>query len=144
MVEADHTVSGNSKYPVAVDPARVGTYDAESKSGAGYFYDDVLEYRVWLHPEQGARPLNGSNDYYAAFAQYERAEAYSKGMTGSEKPLALVRQREWIDEPQPGQYRPERGERITEWRVQWLDSKRTETSIRDFLAHPKPIRSSDE
>jgi len=136
-VGADREVSSTSRYPLAVEPARVGTYGAESKSGAGYFYDDVLEYRVWLHPERGARALNGDKDYFFAFAQYERAEAFHKSESGSEDPLVLVRQREWIDEPQPGQYHPRRGERITEWKVKWLpNSQRTAASIREFLSHP--------
>jgi hypothetical protein len=56
----------------------VGTYPTDTKSGAGYFYDDVLEYRVWMHPEKGAAPFNGTNDYMAAFAQYEAAETFSR------------------------------------------------------------------
>ena len=55
VVLADHRVTGNSQYPAAVDPIRVGTYSAETKSGAGYFYDDVLEYRVWLNPKKVER-----------------------------------------------------------------------------------------
>ena len=43
-----------SKYPLAIDENMVGEYPALVKSGAGYFYDDVLEYRVWCHPERGA------------------------------------------------------------------------------------------
>jgi hypothetical protein len=38
---------------LAIDPNRVGTYSADTKSGGGYFYDDVLEYRVWCNPEKG-------------------------------------------------------------------------------------------
>jgi len=49
---------------------------------------------------------------------------------GAEAPLVLVRQLEWISEPERGRFIPEKGERITEWRVAWLtDTKRTETSI---------------
>lgn len=39
-----------SHYPAAIDSALVGTYPAHTKSGGGYFYDDVLEYRVWCRP----------------------------------------------------------------------------------------------
>ena len=46
VVEADRGVSGSSKYPIAVAPERVGKFPAIVKSGAGYFYDEVLEYRV--------------------------------------------------------------------------------------------------
>ena len=82
-IRADRQINGTSQYPVAVDPARVGTYPPDVGSGAGYFYDDVLEYRVWLNPERGAVPLNGSSDYFAAFAQYERAKAFSETTAGA-------------------------------------------------------------
>lgn len=57
---------------------------------------------------------------------------------GAEEPLVLVRQREWINEPEPGHYVPEKGERITEWQVRWLkDDKRTAGSIEEFMKHPR-------
>ncbi len=142
---ADRSITSHSQYPIAVDASLVGTYPADTHSGAGYFYDDVLEYRVWLHPERGAAREDGDEDYYYAFAEYERAEAFSKSRTGAEKPLVLVRQREWINEPNPGEYHAERGERITEWQVKWLEgSKRGPTSIADFLAHPRPARTEPD
>ena len=111
-------------------------------SGAGYFYDDVLEYRVWLHPERGAPRRNGDDDYFVAFAQFERAEAFSRRNPGAEVPLVLVRQREWIDEPEPGHYVAKKEERLTEWQVRWLEgSKRTASSIAEFLKHPRPSRN---
>ena len=138
VVRVDRQISGHSKFPVAIDANRVGTYSADTKSGAGYFYDDVLEYRVWLHPEKGADPLNGTHDYFVAFAQYEPAETFSQKAGGAEPPLVLVRQLEWIDEPERGHFVPEKGERITEWQVAWLkDTKRTDRSIDEFLKHPK-------
>jgi putative acetyltransferase len=137
----DRTVSGTSRFPVATDPSRVGKYPGHVKSGAGYFFDEVLEYRVWLHPERGAKPLAGTKDYFAAFAEYERAAAFAKAASGSEQPLVLIRQREWINEPTPGQYAVERGERITEWKVEWLEgSRRGPNSTREFLANPRPAR----
>jgi putative acetyltransferase len=132
-------VSGNSEYPLAIDPRRVGAYPPDANSGAGYFYDEILEYRVWLHPERGATPLNGGSDYFFAFAQYERAEAFANKTPGAERPLVLVRQLEWIDEPTPQHYVPKRGERRTEWQVVWLrNSKRTPNSLADFMKHPAP------
>ena len=143
LISADKVISGESKYPLAIDPKKVGTYSALTKSGAGYFYDDVLEYRVWLHPERGATPLNGTNDYYYAFAEYERAMAFSITTAGSEHPLVLVRQLEYIDEPTPGHYQVVRAERITEWQVVWLaEDKRGPNSIEEFLKHPRPIKIS--
>lgn len=133
-VRADRTICRQSAYPLAMDKAKVGKYAAETKSGAGYFYDDVLEYRVWFCPERGAKPVNGKDDYYVAFAEYEKAEKLSKASRGAEEPLVLVRQYEWIDEPEPGHYRAEKGNRITEWQVEWLEgSKRTPGCTKDFL-----------
>jgi hypothetical protein len=48
---ADNSASSPSAYPLAVEFNRVGKYPSETKSGAGYFYDDVLEYRVWFYVE---------------------------------------------------------------------------------------------
>jgi len=83
----DRTVVPSAQYPTAIDPKLVGAYPARTKSGAGYFYDDVLEYRVWIHPK------GGGDDYYRAFASYERALDFSRRTSGAEEPLALVRQR---------------------------------------------------
>jgi hypothetical protein len=141
-VGADRDVSGVSAYPTAVDPSRVGRYSPATKSGAGYFYDDVLEYRVWLHPENGAAPVNGGSDYFVAYAQYERAEVFSRTTPGAERPLVLVRQLEWIDEPAPKQFVPRKGDRVTEWQITWLlNAKRSVGSIAEFMQHPRPSRS---
>jgi hypothetical protein len=138
VVRADRQIAGLTAYPLAVDPSLVGSYPPDTKSGAGYFYDQVLEYRVWLHPEKGAEPLNGTEDYFVAFAQYEAASAFSKKTAGAEPPLVLVRQLEWINEPERGRFVPEKGERITEWQVRWLsNSRRTDESIREFMKNPK-------
>jgi putative acetyltransferase len=138
IVRADRTISGSSAYPVAVDLGRVGHYPPDTHSGAGYFYDDVLEYRVWLNPKKGAKPLNGNSDYYMAFAQYESAAAFSKATPGAESPIVLVRQLEWISEPQHGHFIPQKEERITEWQVQWLTgNKRGLNSIPEFMKHPR-------
>jgi putative acetyltransferase len=138
---SDRTVSGTSAYPLASAPQRVGSYPPDTKSGAGYFYDDVLEYRVWLHPERGADPANGGRDYFVAFAQFERADTFSRNTKGAEPPLALVRQLEWIDEPEPRHYVAKKGERLTEWQVRWLSgSRRTAVSISEFMKNPRPSR----
>jgi hypothetical protein len=113
----------------------VGTYPGDTKSGAGYFYDDVLEYRVWMHPERGARPLAGDEDYFAAFACFESAAAFSRETKGAETPLVLVQQREYINEPEPGEFVWVHGDRVTEWQVEWLDEShgRRPDSIPRFL-----------
>jgi hypothetical protein len=125
----DRTVVASSRYPTAIDPGKVGSYPALTKSGAGYFYDDVLEYRVWMHPK------GGGDDHYYAFASYEPALQFSHSAAGAEPPLVLVRQKKWINEPEPGKFEPRSDERITEWQVVWLaeNTKRTENSIELFL-----------
>ena len=72
-----------SHYPAAIDSALVGTYPAHTKSGGGYFYDDVLEYRVWCRPWQGAPDEFDGEIYYYAFATYEQAKAFSDATAGS-------------------------------------------------------------
>lgn len=125
----DRTIVASSQFPTSVDPSRVGLYPALTKSGAGYFYDDVLEYRVWIHPN------GGGDDYYRAFASYEPALQFSKATAGAEEPLVLVRQKKWINEPEEGKFEPRSDERITEWQTAWLskDTKRGEDSIERFL-----------
>ena len=124
-----------SRYPLTVDVNKVGTYPALTKSGGGYFYDDVLEYRVWINPPEGG------DDYYKPFAIYEEAEAFSKKTAGAEQPLVLVLQKEWIEEPRPGVFVPHKEARITEWQVAWLEKdKRTPGAIERFLEEQKRIR----
>jgi hypothetical protein len=128
------TEKNMSKFPVAVDPELVGEYPALSRSGGGYFFDEVLEYRVWCHPERGAPGEGTGDDYYYAFSTYEEALAFSQDTPGSEEPLALIRQREWINEPGPGTLIHEKGERITEWCVEWLESgPRRQGEIEAFI-----------
>jgi hypothetical protein len=122
----------SSVYPLAVDARKVGSYPALTKSGAGYFYDDVLEYRVWINPPAGG------DDYYKAFARYEDAEEYFKKTAGAEEPLVLILQKEWIDEPKPGVFLVQNEERLTEWQVAWLaNNRRTPGAIERFLAEHK-------
>jgi hypothetical protein len=131
-------------YPDAVDPDLVGTYPASAKAGGGYVWDDVLEYRVWCHPERGAPDLDDGNDYYYAFATYAEALACSRDTEGAEEPLALIRQLEYIDEPNPGEYRHVKEERITEWPVEFLRRpRRTQNTIPDFLSPNAPANRLD-
>jgi putative acetyltransferase len=122
-----------SAYPIAIDISKVGTYPGFTKSGAGYFYDEVLEYRVWMYPPEGG------DDYYKAFPTYEESLVYFKSIVGAEEPLVLILQREWIDEPQPGNYVRKNEERLTEWKVEWLAGKRSSKEAIDrFLADHQP------
>jgi len=128
-----------SKYPKIKDQELVGTYPALVKSGGGYVWDEVLEYRVWCHPHDGAPDTEDGDDYYYVFNNYEDALEFSKENPQSEEPLALVLQEEYISEPETGQYIHVKEQRITEWSVQFLHRpKRHENTITDFLAPNAP------
>ena len=133
------------EYPPAIDPAQVGEYPAVVKSGGGYVWDAVLEYRVWCHPHEGADdPDDDGSDYYYAFATYAEALAFSEATKGAEKPLALVLQKEFIEEPEPGQFVHRREERLTEWPVQVLQRpRRTARTILDFMSPDAPANRLD-
>jgi len=127
-------------YPTVLDPQLVGTYSAVAKAGGGFVWDEVLEYRVWCHPEHGAPDEADSSDYYFAFATYEEAEEFARSNPGTEEPLALVLQREYIDEPEDGQYVHVREERVAEWPVEFLTRpRRTEQTIPAFMAPDAPL-----
>jgi len=125
--------------PSVIDPAKVGEYPASAMAGGGYVWDAVLEYRVWCHPELGAPDLCEGNDYFYAFETYAEALGYAEQNEGCEEPLALILQREYIDEPEPEHYIHIQQERITEWPVEFLKRpKRTENTIPDFLSPDAP------
>lgn len=125
--------------PSILNPSKVGEYSAVAKSGGGYVWDEVLEYRVWCHPDRGAPDECDGSDYYYPFETYAEALTYSENNPGCEPPLALVLQREHIDEPEPGQYIHVKKERITEWPVEFLGRpRRTDRTIPDFLAPNAP------
>jgi hypothetical protein len=131
-------------HPAAVDLTLVGTYPATAKAGGGYVWDEVLEYRVWCHPERGAPDEADGGDYVYAFASFAEALEFSAETPGAEAPLALVLQREFIDEPCPGQYVHVREERIAEWPVEFLARpRRTARTIPDFLAPDAPPNKLD-
>jgi hypothetical protein len=56
-----------SEFPTFDDPGLVGKHPAAAKAGGGLVWDAVLEYRVWLHPERGAKDLHDGSDYFQAF-----------------------------------------------------------------------------
>lgn len=58
---------------------KVGQYPSVVGAGAGYFYDEVLEYRVWIHPERGGEDKLDGNDYFYSFATYKEALIFFKG-----------------------------------------------------------------
>jgi hypothetical protein len=128
-----------TRFPRAIDPARVGRYPASAAAGGGYVWDAVLEYRVWCHPERGAPDEADGSDYYYAFASYPEARRFSTEYPGAEEPLALVLQKEFIDEPVPGKYVHVKKRRVTEWPVAFLSRpRRTKNTIPDFLSPTAP------
>jgi hypothetical protein len=127
------------RFPRAIDPKRVGKYPALSKAGGGYVWDAVLEYRVWCCPAAGAPDKADGSDYYYAFASYPEALRFSKNYRGADEPIALVLQREYIDEPKLRKYKHVKRRRITEWPVESLSRpRRDERTIPDFLAPSAP------
>ncbi len=130
-------MTSKRRYPTAVDREKVGTYPAGSYAGGGYVWDDVLEYRVWCHPADGS-------DHFYAFATYPKALAFSKRTRGATKPLALIRQRQYIDEPRAGKYRHVKKTRVTEWPVEFLHRPRRDRhTIPDFLSPSAPPNRLD-
>jgi hypothetical protein len=137
-------MSNASTYPDAEDPSKVGEYPALSGAGGGYVWDAVLEYRVWCHPERGAPDHEDGSDYYYAFATYAEALKFSEATKGAEEPLALIRQDEYIAEPETGNYVHIKEVRITEWPVAFLSRpRRTARTIPDFLAPDAPDNRLD-
>lgn len=116
------------RYPRVVDPAKVGTYSPLAGAGGGLVFDEVLEYRVWYKADD--------ESVFRAFATMEEAEAFSKrDLPKIEPPLALVLQREHVDEPAPGKRILVRQQRVAEWSVGWLDDahRRTPENLRRIL-----------
>lgn len=117
-----------NEFPPAVDASKVGTYPARTLSGGGYFYDDVLEYRVWVYTDQ-------DGEYFCPFADYANALLFSNKTEGAKEPYVLVLQKEYVDEPEDGVFIKVSTERIAEWRPDWLmNSKREENNIDQFIA----------
>ena len=126
-------------YPKVKDINEIGNYPALVKAGGGYVWDEVLEYRVWCHPEDGAEDLENGDDYFYVFAEYIDALEFSKKTKGAEEPIALILQEEYIDEPESGKYIHMKEERLTEWPVEFLTRpKRNKNTIPDFLSSNAP------
>ncbi len=132
-------------FPSVLDPDKVGDYPGYVFSGGGYVWDAVLEYRVWCHPHDGAPAEDEEgSDYFYAFDNYEDALAYSQENAGCEEPLALVLQKEYIDEPEAGTFVHIKEERITEWPVEFLRRpRRTASTIPNFMAQDAPANRLD-
>jgi putative acetyltransferase len=97
-----------------------------------------------VSPGAGAPDLDDGNDYYHAFATYDEALQFHRRTKGAEEPLALIRQSEYISEPEPGTYVHVKEPRITEWPVEFLRRpRRTANTIPDFLAPTAPPNRLD-
>lgn len=127
-------------YPAVINTEQVREYEEAAYSGGGYFFDEVLEYRVWCYPNTGenlnaeGNLSNIANEYYRAFATFEQALAFANDTPDSRTPVALVKQLEWVDQPSRGVYIHNKGERITEWQVEWLSrGARKAADISEFL-----------
>ena len=74
----------------------------------------------------------------------EEAMAFADDTPGAEAPLALILQREYIDEPENGIYLHVKEERLTEWPVVLLSRpRRTDFTIPDFLSPTAPANRLD-
>lgn len=132
------------KYPDAADPAKVGTFPATAGAGGGYVWDEVLEYRVWCHPERGAPDEDDGNDNFYSFATFDEALQCSQSITGAEEPLALILQREHINETSEGEFVHVTTERMAEWPPEFLSRpRRTASTIPDFLSPDAPPNRLD-
>ena len=133
-----------SQYPKGKDPNLIGEYLALVKSGDSYVWDEVLAYRAWCHPENGTPNSEDGDDYYSVFETYEEALKYSEENEGAEKPIALVLQEEYIDEPEPGNYVYVKERRLTEWPIQLLNRpRRNANTILDFVSPNAPSNRLD-
>ena len=68
----------------------------------------------------------------------------SQSVEGAEEPLALIRQREYMAEPNPGEYFHVKAEPIIEWPPEFLSRpRRTRNTIPDFLSPLSPRVQSE-
>jgi hypothetical protein len=133
-----------SNYPKVKESSLVGTYPALVKSGGGYVWDAVLEYRVWCSPRNGAPDTEDGDDYYYVFDNYKDALTFSEESLGAEEPIALILQEEYIDESTVGEYKHIKEQRLTEWPVEFLSRpKRAPNTITDFFSPNAPTNRLD-
>lgn len=131
-------------YPNVKDESKVGSYDARAKAGGGYVWDDVLEYRVWCSPHNGAEDAADGSDYYYVFADCEEAIAYSISTKGADEPLALIYQYEYIEEAEDGVFVHIKADRIAEWPIEFLSRpRRSANTIPDFMSPNAPANKLD-
>jgi putative acetyltransferase len=94
--------------------------------------------------ERGDADVADGSDYYHPFATYREALDFSEANPGTEEPLALILQEEYIGEPEAGRYIHVKERRVTEWPVSFLARpKRTANTIPDFFAPSAPENRLD-
>jgi hypothetical protein len=95
-------------------------------------------------PSKGGDDLEDGSDYFYPFATYADALAFSEAHEGTEEPLALVLQEEYIEEPEAGQYSHVKERRVAEWPVEFLRRpRRTPDTIPRFFASDAPANRLD-
>ncbi|OYP34616.1 GCN5 family acetyltransferase [Rhodopirellula sp. MGV] len=125
------------EYPPVLDEDLVGFFETETFAGGGLVWDAVLEYRVWVHSDD-------ADDCVNVFRCYRDARAFSEATLGAESPVALILQRQYIDEVEEGQYVHVQESRMTEWPVEFLARPaRTEQTIPEFLSPDAPENRLD-
>lgn len=75
---------------------------------------------MWCHPHAGAPDLAEGDDYFYVFEHYAEARAYFEAHDGTEEPLGLVLQQEYLDEPAPSEFVHVQEQRLAEWPVEFL------------------------
>ncbi len=126
-----------TSYPAAIHPSKVGQYPLWGDTGGGYFYDRVLEYRVWVKHADGSLTLD-------AFATHDEAKRFAdKAETEGNRYVHLVVLVEqdpghWVDEPRAGAYKRGTSHRLTEWRTEWLDGRYNQKGMEQRLAGGLP------
>ena len=97
------------RYPAGVlDKSKVGTYGALQKSGGGYLYDEVLEYRVWDRNE------------FDFFDNINEATIHAKKIGAEVTPLVLQKAGHWVSWDKDDKISIGDEDRIAEWRLDWL------------------------
>lgn len=129
-----------TNFPPVLDETKVGKYPTMSGAGGGWVWDEVLEYRVWCNPAKAGHKGPNYDHFYCAFVRYEDALAFSKKTPGADEPVALVLQRESINEPEPRLFEHVKTKRFTEWDIEFLmQPKRTPQTIPLLMATARKL-----
>jgi putative acetyltransferase len=118
----------SSDYPLPDDLAAVGTHAAAAARDSGVFYDDVLEYRLWVR-----RPAT-TEELMFAFPTVEDAHEARTALGRDARLCVLVQQREPIERMEDGSYVQRSEPRRVEWPITWLvDGRPGEDAVQEVL-----------